>query len=213
MTTFATPNPIVVAVDIACGDVAVIAADRTDSVVSVRPGDRSRKRDVRAAAVTAVEFDGAVLSVRTPRGLRGHSPFGGVPSVRVTIEVPAGSRVTGASSLGTLRVAGELADCELSVAAGDIVVDSPSGAVNAKAGKGDIRVHDAVRGELRLETAAGGLEIGIRPGSAARLEATTAQGAVRNQLDPVAQPSQATDTVRVHARTSCGDIVVAHAAA
>jgi len=61
MQKFETSAPIAVVLDVAAGRVQLIAADRADVVVEVRPVDASKGRDVRAAEQTVVEFAGGVL--------------------------------------------------------------------------------------------------------------------------------------------------------
>ncbi|MBF6085471.1 DUF4097 family beta strand repeat-containing protein [Nocardia cyriacigeorgica] len=211
MYTFQTPQPIAVTVDVLAADVTVIASARSDSTVVVRPADESKKADVRAAEQTTVEFAGGVLSVRTPKTWRTHTPFGGNAAITVTIEVPTGSELTSTTAVGRVVGAGELGHCELTVSLGDIIVERPQGSVTAKTAKGDIRIGAAVRGDLRLETSVGALEVGIHPGSAVRLETEVARGNVQNSLAPVG--ADAADTVRVFARNSLGNIVIRHAAA
>ena len=43
MPTFETPQPIAVTVDVFLGHVEIIASDRTDTVVEVRPSDPAKK--------------------------------------------------------------------------------------------------------------------------------------------------------------------------
>ncbi|MFJ2834424.1 DUF4097 family beta strand repeat-containing protein [Nocardia sp. NPDC087230] len=210
MNTFPTPQPIAVTVDVLSAGVTVVASDRHDTVVAVRPADAAKKADVRAAEQTRVEFTDGVLTVTTPKNWRTYTPFGGNPSIEVSIEVPTGSRLTGTAGVGRLLGAGELGECDLTVSLGDIVVERPLGSVTAKTAKGDIRIGEATRGELRLETSVGELEVGIRPGSGVRLETAATVGTVRNLLAPVA-PSG--DTVAVYARNSLGNIVIRHTAA
>src|SRR4051794_30832052 len=52
-------------------------------------------------------------------------------------------------------------DTRLSAANGSIAVDLARGSVVAKSANGDVRVNEAVRGSLVLETALGDLEVGI----------------------------------------------------
>lgn len=92
---------------------------------------------------------------------------------------------------------------------GDITVDRPAESVTAKTAKGDVRIGEATRGELRLETSVGELEVGIHPGSAVRLETTALLGTIRNQMGPITE-SGTTETVAVYARNSLGDIVIRH---
>ncbi len=122
MPQFETPEPIAVTVDMLLGDVEVIASDRTDTVVEVRPSDAAKKDDVRAAQETKIDFAAGTLTVRAPRGWRVYT-LGASPSVDVTIEVPAGSRLLGTASLCRFRVAGELGQCELKTSAGDLHVE------------------------------------------------------------------------------------------
>ncbi|WP_043724465.1 DUF4097 family beta strand repeat-containing protein [Nocardia asiatica] len=213
MPTFETPEPIAVTVEVLSGSVTVIASDRTDTVVEVRPADDSKKGDVRAAEQTQVDFAAGTLTVRTPKDWRTYTPFGGNPSIEVTIEVPNGSRLKGTAAVGRLLGSGELGQCDLAVSAGDIALERARGSVTAKTAKGDIRIGEASRGVLRLETSMGELEVGIHPGSAARLEVNAQHGTVRNQMGPVERPRDSAETVQVYARNSYGDIIIRHATA
>ncbi|QIS16646.1 DUF4097 family beta strand repeat-containing protein [Nocardia arthritidis] len=212
MYKFQTSDPIAVAVDVLSGNVTVIASDRTDTVVEVRPADESKKSDVRAAEQAKVDFAAGKLTVQTPKDWRTYSPFGGNPTIEVVIEVPAGSGFQGSTSMGRLLGSGELGECELEVAAGDIIVERPLGSVTAKTSKGDIRIGEASRGVLRLETSTGELEIGISAGSAAQLE-VNAHGSVQNLMQPVDPSKGNGDTVQVYARNSFGNVIIRHATA
>ncbi|MGV9334019.1 hypothetical protein [Nocardia sp. NPDC003726] len=213
MPTFETPEPIDVTIDVLSGHVTVIASDRTDTVVAVRPADPSKKGDVRAAEQTRVEFTAAALTVRTPKDWRTYTPFGGNPSIELTVEVPTGSRLKGTAAVGRLLGAGELGECDLEVSAGDITVERPRDSVTAKTAKGDIRIGEASRGVLRLETSMGEVQVGISPRSAVELETNALHGAVRNQMGPVDRADGNADVVRVYARNSYGNIVIRHATA
>ncbi|WP_280406117.1 hypothetical protein [Nocardia brasiliensis] len=213
MPTFTTPKPVALTVEVLSGDVTVIASDRVDSVVEVRPADATKKGDVLAAEQTKVAFVDGVLTVRTPKQWRTYTPFGGNPSIVVRVEVPNGSLLKASAAVGRLLVVGELRQSDLEVAAGDITVERPGDTVTAKVAKGDVRVGDAVRGVLRLETSMGELEVGIRPGSAARLEVDAKSGTVQNHLGAVHQPAADEDTVQVFARNIYGNVIVRHAVA
>ncbi|MFE6919785.1 DUF4097 family beta strand repeat-containing protein [Nocardia sp. NPDC057663] len=213
MYTFQTPAPIAVTVDVLSAGVTVIASDRTDTVVEVKPADAAKKADVRAAEQTKVEFGDGTLTVTASKNWRTHTPFGGNPSIEVTIEVPTGSQLTGTAGVGHLLGAGELGRCDLSVSLGDITVERPQGSVTAKTAKGNIRIGEASRGELRLETSSGELEVGISPASAVRLETNTTLGTVQNLMEPVASAHSGADTVQVFARNALGNITIRHTAA
>jgi DUF4097 and DUF4098 domain-containing protein YvlB len=109
-----------------------------------------------------------------------------------------GATVVG-SARGPLRVRS---------ANGDITVEHAEDEVSAKTANGAVRVLDAVRGTLTLETAMGDIGIGIREGSAAWLDVKTKFGRVTNDMTASAAPATATDKVEVHANTSFGDITV-----
>ncbi|MFD6456101.1 DUF4097 family beta strand repeat-containing protein [Nocardia sp. NPDC060220] len=210
MPTFQTPQPVAVAVDVPCGDVTVVASDRADTVVEVRPVDTSSKADVRAAEQLRVEFADGKLTVEAPKKWKSFTPFGGNPSVSVTVEVPIGSALDATLAMGRLVSVGEFDRCDLEVSAGDIAVERPSGSVSAKTAKGNIRVDEAARGVLRLETSMGDLEVGIRPGSAARLEVNALHGSVQNRMEPVDQSTGNGEAVQVFARNLYGNVTVGH---
>ena len=56
MPTFDTPQPITATVGISAGSVRLLASDRDDTVVEVRPRDESRSHDVRSAEQVRVAF-------------------------------------------------------------------------------------------------------------------------------------------------------------
>ena len=67
---FTTPDPIAVSIELSVGGVRVVASDRANTVVQVRPSDESRAADVRDAGQTRVELTPAgLLMGARPRGL------------------------------------------------------------------------------------------------------------------------------------------------
>lgn len=91
---------------------------------------------------------------------------------------------------------------------GDITVERAHAEVSAKTANGSIRIGEVVRGSVVLETASGGLDIGIRDGTAAWVDATTRFGRVQNTLDTADGPGPSEETVEIRARTSFGDILI-----
>jgi len=158
MTTFQTPNPISVDIDLGWGDVHVVATDRADTVAEVRPADPEKSSDVKTAADASVELVGDVLTVRSTKGWLHYTPFGSGGKVDVTIEVPEGSEIRGATGAGRLLAEGMV------------------GAVTFRSGAGDIRVDEAQR--VTARTASGAIIIGRATGS---VELTTSAGSVRIQ--------------------------------
>ncbi|MEU5692470.1 DUF4097 family beta strand repeat-containing protein [Actinosynnema sp. NPDC020468] len=276
MPIFDTPEPISATLELVVGDVRIIATDRVDTEVDVRPANPARQADVTAAEQTRVEFAHGALLVRTPKQL---SFFTRPGTVDVVVALPAGSAVRGSSSLGDIRTEGRLGECRfktasghldldhtgaltvgtanghvkvdfaegdtsidtgsgditvgriagdavikngngdtlvreisgvlrVSTANGDIAVDRAHTDVTAKTANGDVRVAEVARGSVQLQTAVGDLEVGIRRGSAAYLDATSVTGRVRNGLGDASGPAANDETVEVRARTVSGDVVV-----
>ncbi|NRQ32596.1 DUF4097 family beta strand repeat protein [Nonomuraea sp. NN258] len=103
------------------------------------------------------------------------------------------------------RVAGEL---RLSSAHGDITVDQALSGVAAKTAHAGLRIGEAVSGSIVMETSGGGLDLGIRPGTAAWLDVSSTYGTVHVSLDPGAAPDETDQVVEVRAHTDHGVITV-----
>jgi DUF4097 and DUF4098 domain-containing protein YvlB len=112
------------------------------------------------------------------------------------------------SSNGDVRVGAADGDLRVKSANGSVEVDQARTDVEATTANGDLRVGVLTRGTATLKTGTGSIEIGIGDGTAARLDAHTKFGKVRNQMQATDQPGPAEQTVEVYARTSFGDITV-----
>ena len=280
MQKFDTPEPITANIEPGVGSVTVVAADRLDTVVEIRPTNPDNESDVDAAQRTTVDFAGNTLTIRGPK----YNPFIGPSknrSIDITVQLPAGSHLHGKSGTGDLTATGRLGDLRyktglghiqfdeaaaLSVtsgtgnvlgnrvtgkatvttagrlhvgelaeggelknsngntvisaarapvkvraANGDITVEEAADDVEAKSANGAVRVLDAVRGSLTLETGMGEIEVGIREGSAAWLDVKTKFGRVRNEMTASEAPSEHADKVEIHANTAFGDVTVRRA--
>jgi DUF4097 and DUF4098 domain-containing protein YvlB len=279
MPVFETPERITAVVDVVMGDVRIVASDRDDTVVEVRPTNPNKKADLKAVEETEVEYADGRLLVKSQRDWRLYTPFGGHGSVDILIELPTGSDVRAESMAGPVHSAGRLGDCRFKSAAGNIslehcakldlntsagevsvksvdgdaevktasggmrigaiggkaalknsngetwvgeitgdlkvnaangsiVVDQAHGSVQAKTANGSVRIGDIARGSVELGTAMGEIEIGIREGTAAWLDVSSAFGKVRSSLEASPSAAGAEETVKVRARTSFGDVVV-----
>jgi DUF4097 and DUF4098 domain-containing protein YvlB len=164
MPKFETPQPIAVTLDVFLGDVKIIASDRTDTVVEVRPSDAAKKDDVRAAQETVVDFAAGDLSVKAPRGWKMYTPFSGDPSIDVTIEVPTGSQLHGTASVCRFLVTGELGQCELKTSVGDLQLEK-AGPLQLHTSGGNITV-DQVVSRANITTSTGIVRIREIDGSA-----------------------------------------------
>jgi DUF4097 and DUF4098 domain-containing protein YvlB len=156
MPTFETPQPVAATVELFVGHVEIVASDRRDTVVEVRPSDPAKKEDVRAAQETAVDFAAGNLTVKAPTGWRMYAPPAAwrTPSVDVTIELPTGSRLRGTSHVGRFAVTGELAQCELKTSVGDLQLEK-AGPLELQTTGGNITVDQVVnRANITIGTGA-----------------------------------------------------------
>jgi hypothetical protein len=157
MPTFDTPEPISVTVELGVGDLQIVASDRTDTMVEVRPSDPAKTADVTAAEQTRVEFAGGRLLIKAPKNWRQYTFRGGGESVDVQVELPAGSQLRGETGVAALRCRGRLGECRYKTGIGDIQLDR-AGAVQLRTGVGDITVERA-GGDAELTTGSGSLRI------------------------------------------------------
>jgi hypothetical protein len=165
MPKFETPEPIAVTVDVFLGNVTIIASDRTDTVVDVRPSDAAKKGDVRAAQETEVDFAAGNLTVKGPRWWKDvHTLFGANPSIDVTVEMPTGSRLHGTASVCRFLVTGELGQCELKTSVGDLQLEK-AGPLELQTSGGKITVDQAMS-SANITTGTGAVHIREINGSA-----------------------------------------------
>jgi DUF4097 and DUF4098 domain-containing protein YvlB len=278
MSTFKTPEPISALIEVAIGDIRIVAEERDTTVVEIRPSDANQESDVRAAEQARVEFVAGRLLIKAAKQ-RGRGLFGRHGSIDVTVELPAGSDLETVAAVAEIRGTGRLGECRFKVSAGgvqldqtagleletgagavnvnrvagdavlrtgtgkirvreidgsaeiknsdgdnwvgeirgplrvssangDITVDRAHADVTASTANGEVQVGEVVRGATSLKTANGQINVGIRSGSAARLDVHTSYGRVRNGLQGVEAPAASDEKVDVRAHTGYGDIVI-----
>jgi DUF4097 and DUF4098 domain-containing protein YvlB len=139
MPTFDTPEPISVTVEFGVGDLRIVASDRTDTMVEVRPSA------------------GARLLIKAPKSWRQYTFRGGGESVDVQVELPAGSQLRGETGVAALRCRGRLGECRFKTGVGDIQLER-AGAVQLRTGVGDITVERA-GGDTELTTGSGSVRV------------------------------------------------------
>lgn len=215
MNKFHTTAAITAVLDIPAGRIQVIAADRSDTVVEIRPVDASKSRDVAAAERARVEFADGVLRV----GTEGRNQIFGSPGfIEVTVQLPAGSTVEAKAAAADLRGVGRLGDVTFEAAQGDVKLDEAAG-VQAKTAagdvligrltgdaalttsKGDLRIDEAGRGTVVLSTQAGSITVGVAQGVSAALDAGTGYGRISNGLK-----NDGDTELQIKATTAYGDI-------
>jgi hypothetical protein len=157
MPTFATPAPISVTVELGVGHLRIVAADRPDTIVEVRPSDSNKKSDVTAAEQTRVELDAGGLLIKARKGWRQWTLRGGGESIDVEVTLPAGSDVRVQAGVAALRCTGRLGKCEFRTGVGDIHVGR-AGPLQIRTGPGDITVEQAVE-HVEVTTGSGAVRI------------------------------------------------------
>ncbi|MDR2986251.1 MAG: DUF4097 domain-containing protein [Nocardiopsaceae bacterium] len=126
-----------------------------------------------------------------------------------------GGTVGIASSGGQAWIGHASADLDLSSSSGGFDIGRADGSVTATTASGAIRIGRLTRGQAELMNGSGNIEVGISEGVAARVEASSERGSVRNSIASQANAatSGASDaSVSVRARTRHGDIIIARAA-
>lgn len=213
MPTFSTPQPISVQLQLGgVGVIRLVASDRSDTVVEVRPTNPASKADVAAAERTRVEYSGGQLTVQGPKGWRYYSGWGGWrESIDVEIAMPAGSRFEGRAGTGTLRCEGQMDELRFKTGAGEVHAEQ-TGSVTVRTGMGNVNIERAA-GRAEISTGSGRLEVGRVDGSAAvrNSNGDTWIGDVGGELRVNAANGKiAVDRPRsaVFAKTANGDIVV-----
>ena len=216
MSTFTTPEPISAVLDIPAGSITFVAADQAETAVEVRPANAAKSRDVKAAEATKVEYADGVLRVEV---VAKNQYFGPSGAVAVTVQLPAGSRAEVKTASVELRATGPLGDvvvegaqgpidlqdvasARIASSASDVSIGRLNGPAEIRTSKGDIRIAEAVRGDLVLRTDVGEIEVGAAAGVSATLDADTATGRIDNALK-----NSGAAELTIHATTTVGDIV------
>ncbi|GAA2747300.1 MULTISPECIES: DUF4097 family beta strand repeat-containing protein [Kitasatospora] len=216
MQKFLTTAPITAVLDIPAGRVQLIAADRADTTVEVRPADPGKNRDVRTAEQTTVELTDGVLQIRTAGAE--NRLLGPSGSVEVTVKLPAGSHVEATTGSCELRGVGRLGDVafdgayrqtkideaasvRLTAVDGDVEIGRLGGPAEISTTRGDIRITEALGGTVHLTTQSGDITVGAAAGVSAKLDAHTGYGRIGNALR-----NDGTVTLDIRATTTHGDI-------
>jgi hypothetical protein len=114
---------------------------------------------------------------------------------------------------GKVRVGLVTGPAKVKASNGSVSVDRALSDITAASSNGDVRIGEVVRGKVNATSKNGGVEVGIREGSAAWLELETGVGRVYNELASSDAPeaSDLADKVEVRASTKLGDVTVRRA--
>jgi Toastrack DUF4097 len=200
------------------GSVDVTVELPEDSALTAEAGFADFRCDGRLGDVD-VKTDAGNVRLDQTGVLRVHSGFG-----RFAVEETSGDAeivTAGDMTIGTVAGDAEIknhngktwisrvgGNVRVKSANGDVTIEDAGGSVTVKTANGDIRLGQIARGSAAIETGLGGLEIGIREGTAAWIDASTGFGRIENGLSPADDPDQSAETVRIHARTGFGDVLI-----
>ncbi|MEO3803068.1 DUF4097 family beta strand repeat-containing protein [Nonomuraea sp. B1E8] len=112
------------------------------------------------------------------------------------------------TSHGDVRLREVTGDLRLNSAHGDMTVDRALAGVTVRTAYAGVEIGEVVSGSITMETTGGGLDLGIRDGTAAWLDVSSTYGTVDVSLDPGDAPAETDQVVEVRAHTTHGDIVI-----
>ncbi|SOD64307.1 Putative adhesin [Streptomyces zhaozhouensis] len=120
-------------------------------------------------------------------------------------------RATLKNSHGTTTLAAVTGELRVNSTTGGVDIGRAEDSVTATTTHGSLRIGEVVRGTVELGTAHGAIEVGVREGTAAWLDASSAVGQVRNTLAATDSPAGAEETVSIRARSRVGTIHILRA--
>ncbi len=186
---FETPEPIEAVLEIAAGEVRIVAELRGDTRVRVNPSDLTSEDDVTAAGLTEVHFFDGHLRIKTDRRYAWARRVG---SIEVEIELPEGSGLRAELAAGGVHAQGRLGETRVQTSHGEIQLGR-TGRARLETGSGEIVV-GFVDGDAQVKTPSGDVHLGEITGNLvvgtahgeivvdrahASVEARTAHGGIR----------------------------------
>lgn len=209
MPNFDTPQPIIATVEIAYGAMRLVASDRDDTVVEVRPRDESRGQDVKAAEQVRVDFKNGALAVTSQRGFS----FPRRGAVVIDIALPTGSRLNASAVSANITAEGRYADCKFASVSGDLEIGSVAGNIKLDNVSGRIAIQD-IKGSASMATVSGDAIIGDLDGDVKFHAASGALAVTHLHGNVNAQTASGNVTVAaavnggVSVQTASGEVVV-----
>jgi hypothetical protein len=162
------------------------------------------------------------VSADTVGDLTLDSPHGTIDIAEVTgrLDATAGHGLVRIERVGgTARLRGSHGTIELGTTAGEVevttsgplMIDRALGDVTARSAHGAIRVREVTGGSIRLENGYADVEVGVAAGVAAWIDASSAHGAVRNELTPDADAATTDRSVELRLRANWADVIIRRA--
>jgi hypothetical protein len=117
------------------------------------------------------------------------------------------------NSNGKVRIGVVTGIANVKASNGSVSVDRALSHITAGSANGEVRIGEVARGKVFATTKNGGVEVGVRTGSAAWLELNTEVGRVYNELASSDAPEadEPVDKVEIHASTKLGDVAIRRA--
>jgi DUF4097 and DUF4098 domain-containing protein YvlB len=109
---------------------------------------------------------------------------------------------------GDVTIGAVAGDADVEDLNGGTWIGRVGGTVKVRSANGDVTIEEA-GGDVTVTAATGNIRLGVGEGTAARVDAATKFGRVRNELTSADGPGPSAETVEVRARTSFGDVVIA----
>jgi hypothetical protein len=117
------------------------------------------------------------------------------------------------NSNGKVRIGVVTGTANVKASNGSVSVDRALSHITAGSANGEVRIGEVARGKVFATTKNGGVEVGVREGSAAWLELNTEVGRVYNELasSDATEADEPVDKVEIHASTKLGDVAIRRA--
>ncbi|HEY3776379.1 MAG TPA: DUF4097 family beta strand repeat-containing protein [Solirubrobacteraceae bacterium] len=236
---FSTPHPVRLDCSVTSGSLTIAASEDAKSTVSLEGpqqvldamrveliGDRlviseprssfldivTRTRDSLQVAI-GVPTGSAIMVKTASSDVALDGSFGEIEmqsasaDLRVTGEVDGDVTVKSAS--GDVRLPDVHGQIDVRGVSGDLYADSVDGSVTVTVVSGDVRIESLREGTVSVRSVSGDVALGIAPGSAVDLDASTASGDLVSEVPLSDTPAgDAGPTVVIRGVTASGDIRV-----
>lgn len=193
MSSFETPDPITLDVEIEAGNVLVIADTVTTTTIELRPARDGDADALELIDQARVDHHGSTVTVHLPDGRR-IGLLRRTPDITVEARVPAGSALVVKSKSADVQARGELGNTKIETGSGDVQLADIDGAAVVETGSGDVQM-GTIAGALTVKSASGDVMVATCC-SIAKIQ--TASGDI----------SVATAEAQLDARAASGDVRV-----